>query len=345
MSILIRTGRDQWQEVERSEFLSESELQKLLHHSPELIPLRTDGAFAIFLREVHLSGTGYVDLLGIGSDGSILIVETKLARNDEIRRKVIGQILEYAAHLWNVSFDELDTLFKVHHGSSLAEVFADRGIGAEDFELLRSAVQENLASGTFVLYVIVDEMSPTLERILSFMSSRVSGIRVEALSLGRYAHNGTEVIIPKRFGNKQPGTNAPVGRATEASMLDGAEDDHARKLIKLALSQWSGGALQVRMGSAGTSMTVRVGNEVHPVFWLFSNEVVLLFFGMLRRGAPEAVVQSFRSGLLAIGGLSDPRFQTATKPSAKLASLTESDFLAFLKLAKDAAELWVKSKG
>jgi hypothetical protein len=48
----------------------------------------------VFIREAGLPGSGYTDLLGVDERGNILVVETKHARNDEVRRKVIGQVLD-----------------------------------------------------------------------------------------------------------------------------------------------------------------------------------------------------------------------------------------------------------
>ncbi len=42
---------------------------------------------------------GYIDVLCIDGDGVLTVIETKLARNSQIRREVVGQVLEYVAQL------------------------------------------------------------------------------------------------------------------------------------------------------------------------------------------------------------------------------------------------------
>jgi hypothetical protein len=84
----------------------------------------------------------------VDAQGNILIVETKLARNGEIRRKVIGQVLEYAAYLWGMSFDELDRFFISREGKSLLELLAEKS-SEIDKDLLKQSVEQNLASGKF----------------------------------------------------------------------------------------------------------------------------------------------------------------------------------------------------
>ena len=97
MAILVRNGNEKWKSLTPSIFSDEAELQKMLYDSPELIPIKNDDEVGVFIREAGLPGSGSTDLLGVDSQGNILIVETKLARNQEARRKVVGQILEYGA--------------------------------------------------------------------------------------------------------------------------------------------------------------------------------------------------------------------------------------------------------
>ena len=111
MAIVIRNSGGKWHKATKVEFAAEAQLQKLLYDSPELIPTYDDDKPAVFIREAGLPGSGYTDLLGVDGNGNILVVEAKLARNDEIRRKVIGQVLEYAAYLWKMSFEDFDSLF------------------------------------------------------------------------------------------------------------------------------------------------------------------------------------------------------------------------------------------
>jgi len=44
----------------------------------------------LMLKEVGLPGAGSTDLVGIDVKGNIYIIETKLAKNPEAKRQVIG---------------------------------------------------------------------------------------------------------------------------------------------------------------------------------------------------------------------------------------------------------------
>src|SRR5438132_11576476 len=103
-------GGDKWQTVEERAFGKEVELQALLSGNPDLIPvdMLDDGRrpIRVSVREADLPGSGKTDLIGVDEDGNIAIIETKLDSNQEIKRKVIGQILEYAAYLWKMPYGE-----------------------------------------------------------------------------------------------------------------------------------------------------------------------------------------------------------------------------------------------
>ncbi|HVH50356.1 MAG TPA: hypothetical protein VM781_01720, partial [Candidatus Bathyarchaeia archaeon] len=118
MPILVRQKGSKWQRADDVVFADETQLQKMLYEGPELISPR-DQHPAVFIKEAGLPGSGYTDLLGLDIEGNISIVETKLAKNSEVRRKVIGQILEYAAYLWGMSYEEFDNLFIMREGKAI----------------------------------------------------------------------------------------------------------------------------------------------------------------------------------------------------------------------------------
>jgi hypothetical protein len=65
MPILIRENGGGWKKAEEAGFANESELQKMLYESPELVS--GDGVRAVFIREAGLPGSGYTDLVSQGS--------------------------------------------------------------------------------------------------------------------------------------------------------------------------------------------------------------------------------------------------------------------------------------
>src|ERR1051325_85025 len=205
MAILLRKNGAKWQEVNQFAFPDETHLQKLLHDSPELIP-SANADSAVFIREANLPGSGSTDLLGVDADGNILVVETKLARNQEIRRKVIGQILEYGAALWDMSYEAFDGLFLARTQKHLIDLISERAPDVVP-ELFRSTVSERLQSGQFQLLIAVDEINEDLNRIIAFMA-HMGGVRLEAIELNFYKAEGAEIVVPHRHGQPVAAKNS-----------------------------------------------------------------------------------------------------------------------------------------
>lgn len=86
-------------------------LQGLIEDHPELLPIaEIEPAFAPAVsvgREVA-TASGYIDNLLLSPQGYLTIVETKLWRNPEARREVVGQIIDYAKDVSRWAFAELD---------------------------------------------------------------------------------------------------------------------------------------------------------------------------------------------------------------------------------------------
>jgi RecB family endonuclease NucS len=95
LKILLRKSPEAgWQKLEPFEFGGpdgEKKLEQLLEKSPDL--LTTEGAKPVrFFKGQAALGNNAADLLGVGADGMIVIIECKLDANREARRMVVGQI-------------------------------------------------------------------------------------------------------------------------------------------------------------------------------------------------------------------------------------------------------------
>jgi len=148
------------------------ELHVLLAETPSLIPVDDirDGfsPLVVAVREFGLPGSGNTDLLSFSAAGEITLVECKLAANAEIKREVIGQILEYAAHLWQMTYDELDGRVQKIKRKPLARLVEDAVSADWDEEAFRNGVQQSLETGSFVLIIVVDRMNEELRRIIRY---------------------------------------------------------------------------------------------------------------------------------------------------------------------------------
>jgi hypothetical protein len=56
---------------------------------------------------------GRLDILFADADGNLILIETKLWRNPEARRKVVGQFVDYATAISKWSYDDLVAAVKM----------------------------------------------------------------------------------------------------------------------------------------------------------------------------------------------------------------------------------------
>src|SRR4051812_43479452 len=104
--MLVRKAHTEWRLAETVPFVNEVEFQDLVAETfGQVLATQTD-APAVIVREVVMPDGGKLDMLAVDEDGVISLCECKLATNTEVRRKVVGQILEYGGSLAGMGFKE-----------------------------------------------------------------------------------------------------------------------------------------------------------------------------------------------------------------------------------------------
>lgn len=206
MKILIRSNETKkWNFAKSVKPKVEAELQKLLANSPSLIPVDEirEGVSPLVLAvcEFGLPGSGNTDILAFSADGDISIIECKLATNPESKRKVIGQILEYAAYLWKMSYDEVNDRIQSLKGKNLSDLVAEAVAGGWDEENFRNGIKQSLESGSFILVVVVDEVNEDLKRTIRYINEcSKSAFSLHALEMQRFQADAAEILVPHLYG-------------------------------------------------------------------------------------------------------------------------------------------------
>ena len=159
---------------------NEDWIQQLIHDQPALLPVdEIDGSFAPLIpigREVT-TGVGSIDNLFISPDGQLTIVETKLWRNPEARREVVGQILDYAKELSKWTFADLDRAAMAcsnrYHGSAvglLETIRHHHELDDSDESALIDDISRNLQRGRFLLLIVGDGIRESVEDMVEYLS-------------------------------------------------------------------------------------------------------------------------------------------------------------------------------
>lgn len=204
--------------------LNENWLQRLLFQHPELIPIGdTDQLFAplkSLAREVP-TPVGPVDLLCVSPAGFLTIVETKLHRNPQSRREVLGQILDYCARMSKWSYDDLVSAVSAsrHRANDAPDPVLSAALGdtssITERQRFRSNVSECLRHGRFMMVIVGDAFRESTTALLEHVQASMHlqfTLRLVELTLYRDSRNaGADVlVVPRLAARTQEVTRAIV---------------------------------------------------------------------------------------------------------------------------------------
>ena len=159
----------------------ENWLQKIIHKNPQILPIDDiESGFAPLIslgREISTS-VGYIDNLYISPNGYLTIVETKLWRNPEAKREVVGQIIDYAKELTNWNFTKLNDGVKNssqlynNNSKGIIELIKDfeKIEEHEEYKIIDN-IERNLKRGRFLLLIVGDGIRESVEEMVDFLSN------------------------------------------------------------------------------------------------------------------------------------------------------------------------------
>ena len=340
MRILIRDQTKKWTYAESVKAEAEAELQKLLVESPSLInidEIREGTSPLVFaVSEFGLPGSGATDVISFSAEGDIALVECKLATNPEIKRKVIGQILEYAAYLWQMSYEEVDSRIQQRVGKPLAALIVDSVAGDWDEEQFRSGVKQSLDDGSFILIIVVDELNDELRRIIRYINEcSESAFSLHALEMRRFQAEGIEVLVPHVYGIS---TKPPVGgkRAqwTQARFFELFKEQHPESLELVRdvynWSQKSASRVYFGAGKKEGSFTYHYLRDgvTYSVFTIYTYNRLSLNYGWLSPKVSEDVMNEFHSKIQEIPTFSHIARDFTKWPTVKVEeAFSEDEYL------------------
>ncbi|NMM17240.1 MAG: hypothetical protein HHJ14_08940 [Cellulomonas sp.] len=201
--------------LEQRAYESEALLQAALAQFPEVIAgLTTAGGIEprlmLVSREMVVAsaddvpGAFSLDHLFLDQAGVPVLVEVKRSSNSEIRRQVVGQMLDYAASavkVWSIesvrqSFERTAEAVGRDPAELVRELRAD--IDVEEFW---RAVESNLRSGRIRMVFVADALPESLVRIIEFLNEQMSSAEVLGIEVRQYVGGSHTVYVPRVVGN------------------------------------------------------------------------------------------------------------------------------------------------
>ena len=277
--------------LEETPFSNEDELQVLIAEHPELL----DGEqvrpgdprrWILITREKGITESSggtrrwAVDHLIIDQDAIPTLAELKRGSNPEIRRTIVGQLLEYAAHAsetWTAN--ELREAFESQadaQGRDPRDQLATllQTDGDPNVDGFWETVSTNLAARRLRLLFVADDIPDPLARVVGFLNAQMPRIEVLAVEIKRFHGKSAQTLVPRVIGRMSPSQGrARSGRLTRESFLGGFSNDNARgvaeRLLEVALE--TGGEISYG-DSFGLSIRARCSQRSQPisVAWLYS---------------------------------------------------------------------------
>lgn len=157
---------------------NEAWLQNLIHENPELVPAgEIDAAFEDIIpvvRELALP-SGFLDNLYFTPSGYPVLVEVKLWKNQEARRKVIAQIVEYAKDFSQMTYETLNAeLRKLRKNEQwgnnpLYEIISRETPAAHEEATFVDRVVRNMREGRFLLLVLGDGVREGMADLANYL--------------------------------------------------------------------------------------------------------------------------------------------------------------------------------
>ena len=178
----------------------EAWLQRMIHSHPTVLPISEiePACWPSFpvCTELPLP-SGYADNLLVNPDGNLVVVECKLWRNPEARRKVVAQIVDYAKDLMALDYADLERRIREASevsGASLYEISKSTSDEAEFVD----AVSRNLRRGRLLLVVAGDGITESVESIAGYLQQHagihftLALVQLAVFDLG----DGGRLVVP-----------------------------------------------------------------------------------------------------------------------------------------------------
>jgi len=280
--------------LEEKAFDLEAELQKLVADHPELL----DGEqmspgdprrWLLISSEKSIAeaaGEGArwaLDHLLVDQDARPTLAEVKRGWSSEIRRTIVGQLLEYAAHA-------SETWTAKHLRETFENSAERRGLdprqeldrllqkGAEaDVDAFWDEVERNLDANRLRLLFISDRIPDELARVVTFLNEQMPDIEVLAVEIKRFQGGSNQTLVPRIIGRTTRGAKAnrgrPRTRLTRQSFLEGFPDQGVRAVAEAFLDVAQDTGARIDFGdSFGLSIRVPCEGIRQPlsVAWLYS---------------------------------------------------------------------------
>lgn len=273
-------------------FPLEDTLQKLVADHPKLlsgeqINPNDPRRWILIRREQGIADTedgNYrwaVDHLLIDQDAMPTLVETKRSNNTEIRRTIVGQMLDYAAfarRTWKVQdirhdFEKSENSAGRNPDDTLAELLQSDGeLDADEFW---QSVETNLRAARLRLLFVADDIPDELTHVVEFLNEQMPGIEVLAVEIKQFLGATGKTLVPRVIGRTaavtdkaSTGSRKKMSRDEFFAQLPGRQVQQAAQRL-MDVAEANGGILSFGGSSISIRCRCRAWHRLLTLVWIY----------------------------------------------------------------------------
>ncbi len=207
-----------------------------------------------------------LDHLLIDQDAIPTLVEAKRSENSEIRRSIVGQMMDYAAHAtqtWGIA--DIRQAFEERCKSEGTDPSEELTILLQpddepDVERFWQDVETNLRSAHLRLLFVADSIPSELARVVEFLNEQMPRTEVLAVEVKQFAGEKGSTLVPRVIGRTASAPDRSSKKRdhkTINQILDEMPNERVRdateRLVKVAREKGA----EARGGSVGFSIRYR----------------------------------------------------------------------------------------
>ena len=230
--IYIRNASGEMEPLTEKPFDTEAMLQELIGRHPELLSgeqMDPDdpSRWILIGREMPIDGWA-VDHLLLDQHARPTLVEVKRGSNREVRRAIVGQMLDYAATASGV-WSERDIRRVFEKSQDAPEEVIGQLLGDDDgpdIDAFWERVATNLEANRMRLLFVADEIPVELERVVKFLNEQTrDNLEVLAVEVKQYPGKFGHALVSRIIGQVEVLQGSGVGiRQSNMTTLEGFLD-------------------------------------------------------------------------------------------------------------------------
>jgi hypothetical protein len=243
-------------------FVSEEQLHNAVAAYPEMIPHERFGLgrLTVLAREFGCAA-GWIDLVLVDEFGRLVICEIKKGAENADVRRVIAQMLDYGAALWQMDLDAFErevSRCAPTSGETLAGSVVAKLGALKEPEAFRLRVGQCLADGEFVFLYVVRDLDPRTERVIDYLTARPR-MPFFVVEVDNYRAGEASLLVPRAVG-------VPAWVSDSAAVDEPVGDPDADDVMRLMDELADRLGVEVRQAATGRRYYSRLGDAYIGVY-------------------------------------------------------------------------------